>query len=137
MVRAVDLVAYALLAGSVLVGLLLWSSLPDPMAIHFGPGGQPDNFVGKPLGVVLAPAIGLGAILLTRHAPEWASRQYRTPEMEDLTVVFVDGVVAYLQGFVYAWNLGFRVDPLVVVAPVLLVAAGLAVYAYARPGFAG
>lgn len=137
MVRAVDLLAYTLLAGSVLVGLLLWPSLPDQMAIHFGTSGQPDDFVPKSLGIVLAPAIGLGAILLTRYAPEWASRQYRTPEIENLTVGFVAGVVAYLQGFVYAWNLGYQLDPMIVVAPVLLAAGGLVVYAYARPGLAG
>lgn len=137
MVRAVDLVAYALLVGSVLVGLVLWPMLPERMAIHFGTGGQPDSYVGTSVGVVLAPAIGLGAILLTRYAPEWASRQYHTPAIEDLTVGFVAGVVAYVQGFLYAWNLGYEANPTLVIAPVLVAAVGLVVYTYARPGLTG
>lgn len=134
-VRSTDLVAYALLAGSVLAGVLLWPSLPDTMAIHFGVGGQPDSFVSKPLGVVLAPAIGFAGVLVTRYAPDWASRTYRSPAVESATVLFVVAVVAYAQGFVYAWNLGYRVNSTVVVlVPVLLAAGAFVAYTRTRDG---
>jgi uncharacterized membrane protein len=133
-VRSTDLVAYALLAGSVLVGLLLWSSLPDSMAIHFGVGGEPDSFVAKPVGVLLAPTIGLGAVVLTRYGPERASRTYGSPYIENVAVVFTATVIAYAQGFVYAWNLGYRPGSLVVLAPVLLAAGAFVAYTYTRDG---
>lgn len=131
-VRASDLLAYALLGGSVLVGLLLWSALPDQMAVHFGGNDQPDNYVAKPLAVVLAPGIGLAAVLVTRYAPDWASRTYHSPEVERLTVVFVSAVIAYVQGYVYAWNLGYQVPASLVVVPVLVGAAALVLYSYTR-----
>lgn len=131
-VRASDLLAYALLGGSVLVGLLLWSALPDQMAVHFGVNDQPDSFVAKPVGIVLAPGVGLAAVLVTRYAPGWATRTYHSPEVERLTVVFVSAVIAYVQGYVYAWNLGYQVPVSLVVVPVLLGAGALVVYTYTR-----
>lgn len=124
--RTSDLVAYALLVGSALVGLALWPTLPDRMAVHFGPGGNPDNVVAKPTAIVLAPAIGVVGVLLTRHGPDWGTRSYQGPRTEAVTVVFVGGVIAYLQLFLYAWNVGVEVSPTLAVAPVLL-AAGLLV----------
>lgn len=130
--RSADLAASALLAGSVLAGLLLWGQLPDRMAIHFGAGGAPDSFVAKPLGVVLAPAVGLGGVLVTRYAPDWLRRSHTAPEVENLAVVFLGAVIAYAQGFVYAWNLGYRLDAAVVAVPVLVAALALVVYSYIR-----
>ena len=132
-VCSTDFVAYVLLVGSVLVGLSLWAALPDRMAIHFGAGGAPDSFVAKPVGVLLAPAIGLGAVLLIRYGPEWASRTSGSPHVEALSVVFTASVITYAQGFVYAWNLGYRVNATVFVLVPILLAAGLFV-AYTRDG---
>jgi uncharacterized membrane protein len=129
--RAADLAAYALLVGAALAGVPLWPVLPDSMAIHFGAGGEPDSFVAKPIAVVLAPAIGVASVLLVRYAPAWAS-QARTPYVETLTVVFIASVIAYVQGFVYAWNLGYRPSIWIVLAPVLLAAAAFVAYTYTR-----
>lgn len=135
--RSADLTAYTLLAGAVLAGPLLWGQLPERMAIHFGAGGEPDNFVAKPLGVVLAPLVGLGGVLVTRYAPDWLRRGYTAPEVENLAVVFLGAVVAYAQGFVYAWNLGYRLDTAVVAVPVLVAALALVVYSYTRGSVTG
>jgi uncharacterized membrane protein len=127
--RTADAIAYALLAGAVLAGLALWPALPDRMAIHFDAGGTPDNVVTKPLAVVLAPVVGVAAVLVTRYAPTWANTGPASPRVETAAVLFVAGVVASLQGFVYAWNLGYRLDATVVVVPVLAAAALLVGYA--------
>jgi uncharacterized membrane protein len=131
--RSADLVAYTLLVGAALAGVLLWPALPDSMAIHFGAGGEPDSFIAKPIAVILTPAIGVASVLLVRYAPEWASRT-RSPHVETLSVVFVGSVIAYVQGFVYAWNLGYRPSIWVVLGPVLLVAAAFVAYTYRREG---
>ena len=128
--RTSDLLAYGLLAVSALAGLLVWSSLPDTMAIHFGISGEPDRFVPKPLAVVLAPAIGVAGVLVTRYAPARFGGTHGPPAVEHATVVFISGTVAYLQGFVLAWNLGHRVGSNAILVPVLLAAAALAGYAY-------
>jgi uncharacterized membrane protein len=134
--RSADLVAYTLLVGAALAGVLLWPALPDSMAIHFGAGGEPDSFIAKPIAVILTPAIGVASVLLVRYAPEWASRT-RSPHVETLSVVFVGSVIAYVQGFVYAWNLGYRPSIWVVLGPVLLAAAAFVAYTYTREGTPG
>jgi uncharacterized membrane protein len=134
--RSADLVAYTLLVGAALAGVLSWPALPDSMAIHFGAGGEPDSFIAKPIAVILTPAIGVASVLLVRYAPEWASRT-RSPHVETLSVVFVGSVIAYVQGFVYAWNLGYRPSIWVVLGPVLLAAAAFVAYTYTREGTPG
>ena len=134
--RSADLVAHTLLVDAALAGVLLWPALPDSMAIHFGAGGEPDSFIAKPIAVILTPAIGVASVLLVRYAPEWANR-IRSPHVETLSVVFVGSVIAYVQGFVYAWNLGYRPSIWVVLGPVLLAAAAFVAYTYTREGTPG
>lgn len=42
-----------------LFGVIMWDSLPDVIATHFGPGGEPDGFAGKAFAVFVIPAIML------------------------------------------------------------------------------
>jgi uncharacterized membrane protein len=130
--RTSDLLAYALLAGSAALGLLVWPALPETVAIHFGLGGDPDTFVSKPVGVVLTPAIGVLAVLAVRYAPERLGGHTGSPASENTTILFVAAVIAYVQAFVYVWNLGYQLDPKVVSVPVLTAAGLLVVYAYRR-----
>ena len=130
-----DLAATALLVVVTLAGVAVWDSLPAEMAIHFGVSGEPDNFVSKPLGVTLAPAIGLVALAFVR----FSARLDPTADQRtlDASVLFLGATIAYVQGFVLAWNLGYRLDPLVVVAPVLVGAGLLTAYAFKRDGILG
>jgi uncharacterized membrane protein len=120
--RRVDRIALGALAASALAGLVLWPELPSEMAIHWGAAGQPDQFVAKPLAVVGLPAFGVLTIAFTRLAPPSLTN---TPGGEDLAVLFVGGVFTVLQGTIFAWNLGYRFDIWLVVAPILLAAAVL------------
>jgi uncharacterized membrane protein len=133
--RTVDATAVALLALSALAGLALWPSLPNEMAIHFGASGTPDNFVEKPLGVLLAPVIGVGALAFVRLA----SRVDPTADRRvlDVSVLFLGATIAFVQSFVLAWNLGVRLNPMVVVVPVLAGALLLTLYAVKRDGLLG
>lgn len=58
---------YGALAAVTAVALaVLWAgfdSIPDPMPVHWGPGGQPDSFVDKSMGAVLT-LVGLGPTVL-------------------------------------------------------------------------
>lgn len=128
--RTADATAYALLAGIALLGVVLWPALPERMAIHFDAGGTPDDRMPKPVAVVLVPATGTLGVLLTRYAPEWLNAGPSSPRVETATVLFVAGVMTYIQAFVYAWNLGYRLDATaVVLVPALVAAAALVGYA--------
>lgn len=133
--RTVDAAAVALLVLSAVAGVALWSSLPAEMAVHFSSSGTPDNFVSKPVGVLLAPAIGvvsLGFIRLAARVDPTADARTL-----DVSVLFLGATIAFVQAYLLAWNLGTRVSPLAVVGPVLVGAGLLTVYALYRDGLLG
>jgi uncharacterized membrane protein len=133
--RTADLTAVGLVFAVLLAGVALWSALPAEMAIHFGASGEPDNFVSKPVGIFLTPAIGLGAVAFVRVSKRLdPTADERTL---DLAVLFLGATSAYVHGFVLAWNLGYRVEPLAVVAPVVAGALLLSAYAAKRDGVLG
>ncbi|KQQ49646.1 DUF1648 domain-containing protein [Plantibacter sp. Leaf314] len=57
------LLALGIVAGTVIVGLLVYPSAPDPMPVHFDAALRPDAWVGKNLGGFLLPAI-IGAAVV-------------------------------------------------------------------------
>lgn len=123
-----DAVAYAAMGLAVLAGLALWPRLPAEMAVHFDATSTPDSFVARPVGVLLAPTIGVAAVLLVRRGGELGGGS-PNPAVEDAAVAVVGVAVAYVQGLVLAWNVGLRFDVTVAVVPVLVLAGALLVYA--------
>lgn len=131
--RPSDAIGVVLLLIAGLAGVIVWSSLPAEMAIHFDASGTPDNFVPKSVAVFLTPAIGLGSIVFMRavaHADPSADQRTLSA-----AVVFVGGVIAYVQGLVLAYNLGYRYDMTLALVPVFLGTAILVGYAFHREGF--
>ncbi|MDZ7745516.1 MAG: DUF1648 domain-containing protein [Halobacteriales archaeon] len=133
MVRRFEWFVYGLLTATALLGVVLWGRLPDPMAIHFS-GGDPNTFVPKPVGVVLAPVIGIGAVLIMQHGPAGLSRRYESPAMKRASALFAGSVVALAQLYVYAWNLGYRFPTWMLLAPVFAGAAVLIGYRWRTEG---
>jgi uncharacterized membrane protein len=128
--RRADAAALGLLAAAAVAGALLWPSLPDQMAVHWS-GSRPDTFVPKPAGVLAVPALGAAAVAFVRLAPAALTS---TPGGEAPTVLFLGVVLAWVQGVVYAWNLGYRFDVSLAVVPVLVGAGLLVAYATTRGG---
>lgn len=59
------LVALAILTATLVVGLLVYPSAPDPMPVHFDAALQPDAWAAKSLGGFLLPVIiGAAAVVL-------------------------------------------------------------------------
>ncbi|GGC58526.1 DUF1648 domain-containing protein [Haloferax sulfurifontis] len=109
------LVGVAILALSAVAGVVLLPVLPSSVAIHFG-GGDPDSFVAAPLGVLLVPTIGIGALLVTRFAGATAIGNSVPPVFDSVLATFL----AYVQALVLAYNLGARFDMLVAVVPAVV-----------------
>jgi uncharacterized membrane protein len=131
--RRADLLAYAVIGLAVLAGLVLWPRLPAEMAIHFDATSSPDSYVARPVGVLLAPTIGVAAVLLIRRGRDLGGGS-TDPAVEDASVAFVGVVVAYVHGLVLAWNAGLRFDVTVTTPPVLGLAVLLVVYALRPEG---
>ncbi|MFB6125242.1 MAG: DUF1648 domain-containing protein [Halanaeroarchaeum sp.] len=123
--RRADLIAVSLLALAALAGILLWSSLPETMVVHWS-GGSPDSAVGKPLAVLGIPALGVASVAFVRFAP---SSMTNTPGGENAAVLFLGVVVTWVQGIVLAWNLGWEFSVGLAVVPILVLAGLLVLYA--------
>ncbi|QLD89976.1 DUF1648 domain-containing protein [Natronomonas salina] len=126
------LLALAALALAVVAGVALWPRLPAEIAVHFDASGTPDNYVSKPVGVLLAPAIGLVAVGIVRYAER--ADPTADPRVLAVSVVFVGGLIAYVQGLVLAYNLGNAFSMTTALAPVFVAAAALVGYALYREG---
>lgn len=132
-IRRSDLVAGALLSLAALAGVALWPRLPAEIAVHFGAGGTPDNYTPKVVGVFLAPVIGVVTVAFVRVAV----RADPTADHRVLaaTVLFLGALVAYVQGLVLAFNLGYEYPMTAALAPVFVGTVGLVGYALAREGW--
>lgn len=129
--RRIDLLALLPMTVVALAGLLAWPDLPARMAIHWGPGGTPDTYVGKTLAVVGIFLFGVGTIAVTRLAPGWLTN---TPGGQNLSVLIVGVVFAWVQGAVLIWNLGYHFPVGLAMVPLLVVVFGaVAVSAFGLP----
>lgn len=121
-----DAAGIVLAVATALVGVAFWTRLPAEMAIHFDVSGTPDNFVPKVVGVfflpVLMPALLAFMNVAARLDPPDGYRVF------DVTKLWTVAILAYVQGFVVAWNLGHELPMSLVLAPVLGSAAVLVVW---------
>lgn len=111
-----DYAGVALLALVAVVGVALLPTLPDRFAVHFGTAG-PDSFVAPLVGVLLLPAIGVGTVAFLRLVPERTG----TDDVPASYGLLLSAFLAYVQGVVLAWNLGYGVDVTTAVLPVAAV----------------
>ncbi|WP_435185245.1 DUF1648 domain-containing protein [Halobellus sp. EA9] len=112
-----DALSAAVLVGAAVVGIALLPSLPDRIAVHFGAGGSPDDYLSATLGVVLVPAIGLVALAAVRGLVSLGN-DVPAPPWFGLALA---GFLAYVHGVVLAWNLGYRINVTLLVLPAVAV----------------
>jgi hypothetical protein len=122
--RTYDALSVGVLVLAAVVGLVSLPSLPERFAVHFGLGGDPDEFLSPLAGVVLLPAIGLATLAFVRGISDVVGGDEVPPAFGFLLSSFL----AYVQVVVLAWNLGYAVNVAAVVLPgvLVLLVAGLA-----------
>ncbi len=119
-----DLVGSAIILLTVVVSAFVYPDLPEQMAIHFGSSGEPDSFVAKPIAVALLPVLAVGMVALFKVLPRLDPLGENFEAFQayyDLVAVVVVGVLAYVQGLVLAWNLGYDVPITRAIVPMLAV----------------
>ncbi|AUG48447.1 hypothetical protein BVU17_13265 [Haloarcula taiwanensis] len=122
-----DIVSGAIIALTAMAGVAVWSRLPAEVAIHFSASGTPDNYVSKPVGVVLMPALMLGTLIVLKGA-----FRYDPPDVPQVAATVTVATMAFMgaiHGLVLAWNLGYQV-------PFDLVLVGSLVWAVLIVGYA-
>ena len=102
--------------------LLVYPNLPQQIAIHFDSAGDPDNYVSKPLGTALLPALALAVTGLFAVIPRLDPLGENFADFEryyDLAAVVTVAILGYVQALVLGYNLGYEVGIQQALAPVL------------------
>jgi uncharacterized membrane protein len=104
-----------------LIGLYLFPTMPDRIAIHWNINGEADGYGSKLVGLFLIPAIEILLIplflILPRIDPK-ASLEKMIESYEWFILVFTF-YMFYVFGLSTAWNLGYRFDFLRLLVPML------------------
>jgi hypothetical protein len=119
--RRADRIAFACVGLALAIGLAALPALPARFAVHVDAAGRPDTLLAAPVGVLVLPAVGAAAVVLSR-----LGRGGRSAVAADAAVALVGATVAYLQVVLVAVNLGVPFDPRLAVVPVLVAAGGIA-----------
>ncbi|HZG88367.1 DUF1648 domain-containing protein [Paenibacillus sp.] len=100
-------------AVSVAASLYFYAELPDSMAVHFGPGGDADDWLVKPVAAFLMPAILLFVAAVLHFTPNWErdeSKRRRAGEANAFVGVVVAALLLGIHAFLLAYNLGYPVS---------------------------
>ena len=108
--RMTTVLVLLMIIGATLAGLLLWNSLPEPMASHWNINDEVDGYISKFWGVFMVPLITLGMFLLFLIIPgidplKANIAQFR--EAFNLFIVLIVAFMLYIYGLTLAWNLGY------------------------------
>ena len=119
--RKVVLASVGLVALMFLVGLYFYPLMPERMAIHWGLSGEPNGYGSRFLGLFLIPLIsgGLLSTMLFLPGIDPFGGIYAFLDDYELFVLGFLGFMAYVNGLVLAWNLGWRFDMMAGLAPVM------------------
>lgn len=103
-----------------LVGLILWSKLPDQVPIHWNVAGEVDNYTGKPFAVIVLPLILLAlhwfCSLLTSADPKYNDHHNKYIH---IVLWIVPGISVLICAFMYTAALGIDM-PIEAILPLLL-----------------
>lgn len=109
--RRRNLLGAGIIAVTGILGIALMGRLPDQVAIHFGPSGQPDDYAGKAFALALVPA--LQAVMLAVFAvlpriDPLGENIRKFGDMYNWLVVVIVGFLGYIHGVVLLWNIGYE-----------------------------
>lgn len=95
----------------ILIGIMLWSRLPDPMATHFGMDNEADGFSSKAFAVFGIPMFLLAlewiGAMVTSMDPR---RQNITPKMFNLVLWIAPVVSIICAATIYSYNIGMKMN---------------------------
>ena len=114
------IISSLLLLIPVIVGLLLWDQLPDPMPFHWNIHGEVDGWASKATAVFGMPALMLAMqwVCLFACTADPKHKNYN-PKMIVLALWICPGIGLILSTMVYSAALGYEI-PIEVIVPLLL-----------------
>lgn len=95
----------------IFLGLALWDSLPDSIAIHFNFNNEPDNFVSKGLSVYGLPVMmAVLQIVCCIINDANANKHSEYKKLENVTKWIIPVISIVLQAVTLGYNLGLNID---------------------------
>ena len=108
--RTTTIIVLLMIAAATIVGIALWSQLPDSMASHWDPNDQVDGYMPKFWAVFLMPLITLGITVLFLIIPGIDPLKANIAAFRDVFNLFSTLIVVFML-YIYAlslrWNLGY------------------------------
>ena len=104
------IVVSIMIIASTLVGIALWSQLPDPMASHWDVNDQVNGYMSKFWGVFLMPLMTTGLFLLFLAIPNIDPLKANIAQFREtfnLFIVLFVGFMIYIYFLTLLWNLGY------------------------------
>lgn len=93
----------------IVFGLIMWDKLPETIATHFGPSGEPDGFSSKAVAVFALPLVMAGlnllCFLITMLDPK---RRNIDGKAMGLIIWLVPAISVFVSGMTYATALGYE-----------------------------
>ena len=108
--RTTIIVVSIMIIASTLVGIALWSQLPDPMASHWDASDQVNGYMSKFWGVFLMPLMTTGLFLLFLAIPNIDPLKANIAQFREtfnLFIVLFVGFMIYIYFLTLLWNLGY------------------------------
>jgi len=108
--RTTIFVVSIMIIASTLVGIALWSQLPDPMASHWDVNDQVNGYMSKFWGVFLMPLMTAGLFLLFLAIPNIDPLKANIAQFREtfnLFIVLFVGFMIYIYFLTLLWNLGY------------------------------
>lgn len=96
--------------GTLLLSAVLWAWLPDRVPIHWNIHGQPDGFVGRLAGALLAPGMLFATIALMLALPAMSPKSFRIEPFRN-AYNFVMVLLSALFGYIHLVSLWAAINP--------------------------
>jgi uncharacterized membrane protein len=119
-----------ILLATVVMSIVSYPGLPDTIAIHFGPTGEPDGFSSKLSALIIMPVLMLFMNILFRYTAslglpkESFARSEPALQVIYTTVMLTLGII---QGLIIAFGYGYQINTSMVITilmSILFIASG-------------
>jgi uncharacterized membrane protein len=111
-----------MIALAFLVGLALYSQMPDPMPSHWNAAGEVDGYMSKFWGLFLMPLISLGFFLMFLAIPKIDPLKANIAqfiESYNWIMVLLIGYMLYVDALTLLWALGYQFNMTAMMLPAM------------------
>jgi len=136
--RKSEIIVLGIILLSFIVGIYLYSQMPEKMASHWNAKGEVDGYMSKFWGLFLMPLISVGLFLLFIAVPKIDPLKHNVEKFRryyDGFIVLIIVFLFYLYLLTIFWNIGIRFEMIQLLVPafgILFYYCGVSRYFFLR-----